>query len=142
MHEPTRRWHGSVTSRVAQAEAASAVARRENGGRLSRAEADQASKRLLADFTGPRVPYAVLDVTPSIATHAAELTRQHRLRALDAIHLASGAAARFHLPAGAVFQFGSADMRLNAAVTAESLQVFDPRSPIPSHVSAPVTPAE
>lgn len=73
---------------------------------------------------------------------AARLTRRHRLRALDAIHLATGLAVRADIPAGAGFQFASADRRLNVAATAEQFDVFNPSTPVPPGTSTPVTPSE
>ena len=64
------------------------------------------------------------------------------LRTLDAIHLATGLAARRRAPAWAEFQFGSADRRLNVAATAESFDVFNPSTPVPPGTSTPVTPSE
>jgi predicted nucleic acid-binding protein len=129
-----------ITSRIAFAEAMSAVSRREAAGELTRSEASLLETRLRADFTGPVLPYVVLDAGRALVHDAADLTRRHRLRALDAIHLATGLAVRFNAPAGVNFHFGSADRRLNAAATNESLAVFDPQTVIPGGVSTPIAP--
>ena len=63
-----------------------------------------------------------------------------RLRAIDAIHLATGMEARRNVPSGVSFRFASADRRLNAAAVSELFDVFDPRSPIPPGASTPVVP--
>jgi hypothetical protein len=118
----------------------SAVTRREAAGKLTASEAAQIENRLRADFIGPVLPYVILDPGRPMVHHAADVTRQHRLRALDAIHLASALAVRFNTPSGISFHFGSADQRLNAAATNESLSVFNPQAPIPPGVVTAVAP--
>ena len=130
-----------ITSRIAYTEAMSAAARREFNRELTASEADEISKRLLADFSGPVLPKVVLEPGITLIHHAAELTRQYRLRALDAIHLATALAARYSVPAGVHFQFASADARLNSAAKYESLDVFNPQSPVPAHRTGSVAPA-
>ncbi|HLM67495.1 MAG TPA: type II toxin-antitoxin system VapC family toxin [Longimicrobium sp.] len=129
-----------ITSRIAFTEAMSAVSRREAAGELTRADANVLEARLRADFTGPVLPYVVLDSGRSLVHHAADLTRRHRLRALDAIHLATSMAARFNAPAGMNFHFGSADRRLNAAAVREGLTIFDPQAVIPTGTGTPIAP--
>jgi uncharacterized protein len=115
-----------VTSRLALAEAVSAVSRREHSGELTREEADVISTRLASDFGGPTRPYVIVEAAAGLVHHAAELVRRHRLRALDAVHLATGLAVRYTTPADATFLFGSADERLSLAAVNEHLPVFDP----------------
>jgi predicted nucleic acid-binding protein len=129
-----------ITSRIAYAEAMSAVSRREAARHLTPREATEIANRLQADFGGPVLPFLVLDPGPAIVHHAADLARQHRLRALDAIHLATALAARFNTPRRISFQFGSADQRLNLAARNESLAVFNPQAPIPAGLVSSVTP--
>ena len=129
-----------LTSRVAFVEGMSALSRREAGGFLTRAQAAQLATRLTADFIGSALPYAVLQVATPVVHHAADLARRHRLRALDAIHLATGLAARYNAPAIATFHFGSADHRLSSAAVLEQLGIFDPRTPVPSSAGSPVAP--
>ena len=129
-----------ITSRIVHAEATSAVSRREAAGELTPAEATRLEARLRGDFTGPVLPYVVLDSGRALIHHAADLTRRHRLRALDAIHLASALAARFTTPAGVTFHFGSADRRLNTAAANEGLTIFDPQTPIPTSVTTAIAP--
>lgn len=129
-----------VTSRIAYAEAMSAVSRREAAGELTQTDAGVLERRLQSDFTGPILPYVVLDAGRALVHHAADLTRRHRLRALDAIHLAAGLATKFNAPPGISFHFGSADRRLNAAAVHEGLSVFDPQVAIPTGVNTPIAP--
>lgn len=129
-----------ITSRIAYAEAMSAVFRRESARQGTQAEASEIANRLQADFAGPVAPYVVLDPGRAIIHHAADLARQHRLRALDAIHLATGLAARFGTPSRISFQFGSADQRLNLAASQEGLSIFNPQAPIPAGVLGSVAP--
>jgi predicted nucleic acid-binding protein len=127
-----------VTSSLVFVEAVSAVSRRTFKGEITEEQADEVRKRLLTHFA----VYHVLQPKLGLVERAAELTRRHRLRALDAIHLATGLAARRRAPAWAEFQFGSADRRLNVAATAELFDVFNPSTPVPPGTSTPVTPSE
>lgn len=127
-----------LTSRIAFVEAVSAVSRRTLVGEITEEQAEEVWSRVVADFAG----YVIVEPKPRLVKRAAELTRRHRLRALDAIHLASGLAARRQAPALVDFQFGSADRRLNVAATAESFDVFNPSTPVPPGTSTPVTPSE
>jgi predicted nucleic acid-binding protein len=129
-----------ITSRIAFAEAMSAVSRREAAGELTLANANVLEARLRMDFTGPILPYVILDAGRALVHHAADLTRRHRLRALDAVHLATSMAARFNAPAGMGFQFGSADRRLNAAAVSEGLTIFNPQAAIPTGLGTPIAP--
>jgi predicted nucleic acid-binding protein len=127
-----------VTSRLAFVETAAAVSRRTFDGEITEEQAEEVWNRLVADFAG----YDVLEPKPQLVRLAAELTRRHRLRALDAVHLATGLAVRADVPPGARFRFVSADQRLNVAATAELFDVFNPSTPIPPGTSTPVTPSE
>lgn len=127
-----------VTSSLAFVEAVSAVSRRTFKGEITEEQAEDIRRRLLTHFA----VYHVLEPKPRLVKRAAELTRRHRLRAIDAIHLATGLAARHRVPAWADFQFASADRRLNVAATAELFDVFNPNSPVPPGTSTPVTPSE
>jgi predicted nucleic acid-binding protein len=129
-----------ITSSIAYAEAMSAVSRRERAGKLTAKEATEIENRLRADFIGPVLPYVILEPRQPMVHHAADLARQHRLRALDAIHLASALAVRFNTPHGVGFLFGSADQRLNLAASNESLAIFNPQAPIPAGLVSSVAP--
>ena len=130
-----------ATSSVAFAEAASAVSRRSFARELTENEADEIWNRLVDDFGGPELPYLLLEPRLDVVGRAAELARRHRLRALDAIHLATGLVARQEA-SGGTFRFASADKRLNAAALSEAFDVFDPRSPVPPGTGSAVAPAE
>ena len=129
-----------VTSRFAFVEVASAVARRGFAGELTEDEVNGLWSRLQEDFAEFDPAYTLTDPHPEVVGQAAELTRQHRLRAIDAIHLASGIGVRRRTPSGASFRFASADRRLSAGALAELFDVFDPRSPVPPGTSTPVAP--
>lgn len=129
-----------LTSRIAYAEAMSAVSRRESAHQLTPREASEVAHRLQADFAGPVLPYVVLDASPAVIHYAAGIARQHRLRALDAIHLATALAARFNTPSRINFHIASADQRLNQAATHEGLSIFNPQAPIPTGIVGSVAP--
>jgi predicted nucleic acid-binding protein len=129
-----------ITSRIAYAEAMSAVSRREAARQLTQTEATEIANRLQADFAGPVAPYFVLDPGRATIHHAADLARQHRLRALDAIHLSTALTARFGTPSRIGFQFGSADQRLNLAASQEGLSIFNPQAQIPAGLPGLVAP--
>jgi predicted nucleic acid-binding protein len=121
---------------MAFVEAVSAVSRRTFVGEITEEQGEEVWTRVVADFAG----YAVVEPEPRLVKRAAELTRRYRLRALDAIHLASGLAARRQAPASVDFRFASADRRLNVAATAELFEVFNPGTPVPPGTATPVTP--
>jgi predicted nucleic acid-binding protein len=127
-----------VTSSLAFVEAVSAVSRRTFKGEITGEQADAVRRRLLVHFA----VYHVLEPKLGLVKSAADLTRRYRLRAIDAIHLATGLAARRQAPASVNFRFGSADRRLNVAATAELFDVFNPSTPVPPGTSTPVTPSE
>ncbi|HEX8672135.1 MAG TPA: type II toxin-antitoxin system VapC family toxin [Longimicrobium sp.] len=127
-----------VTSSIAFVEAVSAVSRRAFAGEITADEAKDVWQRLLSDFG----EYTVVEPELALLQGAAGLTRRHRLRALDAIHLATGLTVRADIPVGADFRFASTDRRLNVAATAELFDVFNPDSPVPPGTSTPVTPSE
>jgi predicted nucleic acid-binding protein len=128
------------TSRIAYAEAMSAVSRREAALQLTSREAAEIARQLQADYTGPVAPFVVFDPGRSVIHYAAKLARQHRLRALDAIHLATALSVRFNMPSRFSFQFGSADKRLNVAAGYEGLSIFNPQSAIPTGIVGSVVP--
>jgi predicted nucleic acid-binding protein len=129
-----------ITSRISYAEAMSAVSRREFAGQLTSSEATEIANRLHADFAGPVQSYVVVDPGRALVHHAADLARQHRLRALDSIHLATGLATRFNTRQGIHFHFGSADQRLNQAASNEGLNIFNPQAPVPAGILSLVAP--
>lgn len=81
-----------VTSLLTYVEARSAFGRRRQAGDLSAAE----YRHVVEEFEADWDHYVVLDVTEMLIREAARLAEIHRLRAYDAVHLASAqlAAAR------------------------------------------------
>jgi predicted nucleic acid-binding protein len=131
-----------VTSTLAHAEVASAVSRRERAGEITKEEANGIWERLRVDFEAALLPYMMVKPRQAVVSHAAALTRAHRLRALDALHLATGIDLRREAPPGTSFHFASADRRLSVAALSESFDLFDPRSPVPAGTGSPVAPSE
>jgi predicted nucleic acid-binding protein len=70
-----------LTSRIAYAEAMSAVSRREAAGQLTRQQATESANRLQTDFAGPVLPYVILDPTLRSST-----TRQTSLASTGCAH--------------------------------------------------------
>jgi uncharacterized protein len=79
-----------ATSMLAYVEARAAFARRREEGGLSLAE----HRRIVRDFEDDWDRYLVLEVTDVLIREGARLAEAHRLRAYDAVHLASAATAR------------------------------------------------
>jgi predicted nucleic acid-binding protein len=104
-----------ATSRIAYAEARSALARRRRDGSLS----DQDCALAVADFTGQWPTFLAVEVTQVIVESAGELSERYGLRGFDAIHLASAKAlsARIRTPV----RFFSSDHFLAKAAMAEGL---------------------
>lgn len=77
-----------ATAAIAYVEARAAFVRRRHEGGLSTAE----YRRIIRDVDSDWARYLVVEVTGSLIRDAARLAEAHRLRAYDAIHLASAAA--------------------------------------------------
>jgi len=77
-----------ATAGIAYVEARAAFVRRRHEGGLSTAE----YRRIIRDVDSDWARYLVVEVTDSLIRDAARLAEAHRLRAYDAIHLASAAA--------------------------------------------------
>ena len=105
----------AASSVIAYAEARSALARRCREGSLS--PADHGVVRAAFDREWPAI--LALDVTQSVARHAADLAELHGLRAFDGLHLASYLAIAAAMPDESVV-FSSFDQRLNGAAAAEA----------------------
>lgn len=75
----------AATSRLSEVEVASAVVRRAREDAFSVAERDRALKALAADFAA----LIVVELTAEITANARGLLLRHRLRAGDALQLAS-----------------------------------------------------
>ena len=91
---------------------------------LSPAAASRARTEL-ADTFGPEATFTVLDPV-GIMPRAAELVWRHRIKAPDAVQIATALYARTVLPSWSEFFFVSSDVRQNAASLAEGLDVLDP----------------
>ena len=77
-----------ATAAIAYVEARAAFVRRRHEGGLSTAE----YRRIIRDIDSDWARYLVVEVTDLLIRDAARLAEAHRLRAYDAIHLASAAA--------------------------------------------------
>jgi predicted nucleic acid-binding protein len=100
----------AVTSSIAYTEARAAFARRYRERRLSRRAFDSVRREFDVDWP----LYFVVEPSLSLLNEAGELAEHHRLRALDAIHLASFVdIARRNR--GRPIDFSSFDARLNRA---------------------------
>jgi len=77
-----------ATAAIAYVEARAAFVRRRHEGGLSTAE----YRRIIRNVDSDWARYLVVEVTDSLIRDAARLAEAHRLRAYDAIHLASAAA--------------------------------------------------
>jgi predicted nucleic acid-binding protein len=107
-----------TTSALAYVEARSAFSRRRHEGALSPREYRQVVRDLDEDW--PR--YLTIQVVESLIREAARLVEVHRLRAYNAIHLASAATARREI--GHPVVFSSWDGPLEQAARREGLEVL------------------
>ncbi len=113
-----RRWLAAgraATSRITEVEIASALARRVREGSLAAPDRDRAIEALLDDLTAIHV----VELTPEVSGRARELLARHRLRAGDALQLASA----LHLAqeVGESIPFVAFDDRLRVAAIAETV---------------------
>lgn len=79
-----------ATSALAYVEARAAFTRRRHDGGLP----PRSYRQVITDLDGDWSSYAVVDVTESVIREGARLAERHRLRAYDAVHLASATALR------------------------------------------------
>lgn len=77
-----------ATAAIAYVEARAAFVRRHHEGGLATAE----YRRVIRDLDSDWARYLIVEVVESLIRNAARLAETHRLRAYDAIHLASAAA--------------------------------------------------
>ncbi|OYT72846.1 MAG: VapC toxin family PIN domain ribonuclease [Armatimonadetes bacterium JP3_11] len=112
-------------SHLARVEMASAIARRQQTGSLSPANARKSLQQFSADWFHR---YTVVAVSSEIIERAYGLTIQHGLRAYDAVHLASALTVRsaFASLEGYALVFVSADQRLLQCAQQEGLRVENP----------------
>jgi uncharacterized protein len=105
-----------ATSLVSYVETRSAMARKERGGELQRAELDRCTQEFERDWRRlHRLP-----VEEALVRKAGALASEHALRALDAIHLASADSLQAVLGAGVTF--ACFDRALNAAAKVRGLE--------------------
>jgi uncharacterized protein len=106
-----------VTSSIAYVEARVAFARRHHEGGLSASE----HRRTIRDLDGDWPRYLTIEVVTAIIREAARLADTYRLRAYDAVHLASATTANRRL-GGLVF--ASWDGALERAARREGLEAL------------------
>jgi predicted nucleic acid-binding protein len=106
-----------MTSRLAEAEISSALARRVREGDLSRDARLQALRRLADDLCRIRV----VELAPAVVAGVHALLQRHPLRAADAVHLAS---ALFVQARAGRTEFVAYDGALGDAARAEGLGVL------------------
>jgi predicted nucleic acid-binding protein len=112
--------HACFVVRVTLPEVVAAITRRERAGLMTASAATPA----LADFQHDFIQqYLVVEVTPTLAAHAAILARTHGLRGYDAVQLAAALKVQAQ---EAALTLVSADVELNAAAVLEGLAVDDP----------------
>jgi predicted nucleic acid-binding protein len=107
-----------ATSLVTLVEARAELARRRHQGDVTAAE----HRNALASFTGDWERLVRIGLNERLADRAAQLAEVHRLRAYDAIQLASGLLFAERL--GEDTLFGSGDDALDAAAAREGLQLL------------------
>jgi predicted nucleic acid-binding protein len=108
----------SVGSEVLEVELGAAAAAAERAGRIP--SADDLIARFAADSDPDGWVVLVPLGLPGVGALAGVLARQHGLRALDALHLAT---AKLIAEVGDVSEFATVDGRLAAAARAEGFQV-------------------
>ena len=111
-----------ATSAIAYVEARAAFARRRRDGSLPLQE----YRRILRDLDADWGHYLRIDVTEPLIRQAAELAERHRLRAYDAIHLASAYVVKEQLLEQVLF--ASWDKTLEAAARRHGLQLLPRQS--------------
>jgi predicted nucleic acid-binding protein len=112
-----------AASRLAVPEMTAALAAAERGGRIDR------ERRRVAEAELRRYVAAldVVELTPGIGEHAADLAATHPLSGADAVHLATGLALHDR-----AMVFATWDRRLATAATAEGLGVVPALSDAPA----------
>lgn len=129
-HRVVRRLAAMVVSQVARVEVPAALWRKQRTGQLSAAEVQVLVADFESDWFGTpdeQSRFAVVALVPGVLEDAARLTGTHGLRALDAIQLASGRAARAAAPSCGTF--AALDERLRAAAAAEGFALVPARAP-------------
>ena len=117
--------HTVFVAQTTPVELIAAITRRQRGGALTAADADNVISDMLYDFA---VQYRVVGLTHAVVQRAMELARLHGLRGYDAIQLGTAAftnSYRFEQQTETMVLVSSDD-ELNHAATEEGLIVFDP----------------
>jgi len=107
----------AATSRITAVEVASVIIRRSREGSFSRDDRDRARRALEVDLA----ELLIVEVSREVTALAVELLARHRLRASDAIHLASCLTLCSEL--GADIHLVAFDARLKAVAVQEDVQV-------------------
>lgn len=109
---------------ITGAEVVAALARRQNGGSFTPEELEPAIAEFIDDWA---VFYELVRADREVVNLAMILARRHGLRGYDAVQLASALEVNSLAQQAQVeFRLISADDELNAAATAEGLQVENP----------------
>jgi hypothetical protein len=114
-----------VVARLAHLEVSSAIVRRGREPGNSQAEMTEALEILDREM---RDVFEVIELEGTMISRAIELARSHGLRAADSIQLACALLSRPGPRMSPEFYLVSADEELNAAASAEGLQVENPNS--------------
>jgi predicted nucleic acid-binding protein len=111
-----------VIARLAHVEVAAAIVRRARGATISPSDLAQVLAVLERDVTGS---FDVVELDSATMQSAVNLAQTHALRGADAIQLACATRARSSV-APRDFIMVASDQELNAAATAEGMNVVDP----------------
>lgn len=119
--------HSLYIARITAVEMFAAITRRQRGGSLSAGSAGAILGHFRRHLTGR---YLVLEMNPPVLASAMLLSRNHGLRAYDAVQLATVLKLdQAHQASGyGPVTLVSADRELNAAAVSEGLTVDDPSS--------------
>jgi len=112
-----------VVARLAHIEVTSAIVRR---GREPGITLEHVTNAMAALDREMQEIFEVIELQRPVIPRALSLARAHGLRAADAIQLACALLSCPQAPASSDFYLVSADEELNAAATAEGLQVENP----------------
>jgi predicted nucleic acid-binding protein len=122
----SRARHDIFTAHITIVEIMSAISRGYHDGDIDRATL-QAFRQLLTRHT--QAQYRVLALSNAIITQALDLHEVYRLRAYDAVQLASAIALQQRATAsGSTITFVAADIRLLQAAIAEGLNTDNPNN--------------
>lgn len=110
-----------ATSAIAYIEARVAFARRRHEGAVSAGD----YRRVIRDLDADWSRYLIVEVTNSLIREGARLVEAHRLRAYDAVHLAS--AVTVHRRLAELVIFASWDHDLEKVAKREGFELLQPR---------------